>query len=83
MLTPTQELDMIDMRTLDPDTFLPCKVGDLLLAQDRAQKMEDALREIAKMKPEPVTPEFMQGPKVLFDACQRIARQALRKPKQK
>ena len=52
-------------------------------AQDRIEALETALREIASMKPERITPEFTQGPQLLLDACQRIARKALRKLKQK
>lgn len=40
-------------------------------------KMADALQQIKKMKAEPVAPGFKQGPLVLFESCQRIARQAL------
>jgi len=44
-------------------------------------KLEAALRQIATMKPTRVTDEFVTGPQAMLDACQRIARDALRKPK--
>ena len=47
----------------------------------RIRELEAALREIAQMTPGKVTDEFMQGPAVLFSACQRIAREVLRERK--
>lgn len=42
--------------------------------------LEAALRQIAKMKSEPIGDTgFATGPLALFQACQRIAREALRK----
>ena len=45
----------------------------------RIIELEDALREIAKMKPTSVGKDFVTGPLAMFNACQRIAREALQK----
>jgi len=51
--------------------------------QARIAELEDALRRIAKMKSEPIGDTgFAVGPLALFQASQRIAREALRKQKQ-
>lgn len=49
-----------------------------------AALFEDALRQIAKMKPTSVGADFfVTGPQAMLNACQRIARAALRKSRKK
>jgi len=58
-------------------------VDDATMRRFDAARLEAALRQIATMKPTPVTDEFVTGPQAMLDACQRIARDALRKPNKK
>lgn len=55
--------------------------SDKAHAEDSARiaALEDALRQIATMKPSPIVPGIVHGPALLLSNCQRIARRALRK----
>ena len=41
------------------------------------RRLRAALIKIKKMKAETIAPGFKHGPQLLFDHCQRIAREAL------
>lgn len=58
-------------------------VDDATMRRFDADRFEAALRRIATMKPTPVSDGLVTGPLAMFNACQRIAREALRKPKRK
>lgn len=45
------------------------------------ERLRAALETIAKMKPEPIAEGFVHGPTLLLSNCQRIAREALRRPR--
>lgn len=52
------------------------------LCKNRIAALEAALTKIAKMKSEPIGDTgFATGPLALLNACQRLAREVLRKPK--
>lgn len=52
------------------------------VAHARIERLESALREIAKMKPSRIADGLVHGPALLLANCQRVARAALKQSNQ-